>query len=761
MDFFQWLVLVVMLILAILAAGLYTLIVKCYRKVEQGTALILTGGTEPTVHFSRAIVVPFVRQAEIMDISIRRIEIFRHGCEGLICRDNVRADIKVAFFVRVNNTADDVLKVAQSIGARRASEVDKLVELFDSKFSEALKTVGKQFDFVELYTSRERFKEEILKIIGRDLNGYILDDAAIDYLEQTPVEKLDPNNILDAEGIKKITDLTAQQMILANQIRREKEKTIKKQDVVAREAILELERQQAEAEERQHREIATVAAREQAEARKIQEEERLKAERARIATEEEVAVAEENKRRQVLVAMRSRERTDAVEVERVERDRQLEATERQRVVTLADIAKEKAIEQERRAIQDVIRERVMVERAVVEEQERIKDTQEFATAERAKKVAITQAEQEAQEALVKQIKSAEAARDASRFQAEQELIAAEAKRNAAEKAAAAKKILAEGVIIEEAALGTAEATVIERKALAEAKGLEAKAAAMEKQGTADAAVLERKALAEAKGLEAKAAAMEKQGTADAAVLERKALAEAKGLEAKAAATEKQGTADAAVLERKALAEAKGLEARAEATQRQGEAEAVALQARLAAEASGITEKAEAMKLYNEAGKEHEEFKLRLEKEKAVELAAIDAQREIAEQQGSIMAKAMESAHIDIVGGEAAFFDRITNAIAGGKTIDRFVDNSQVLTDIKGALLNGSGNGRQFQERLREFISQFKLTSEDVKNLSIAALIGKMMGMTAEEGMRKELESLLGAFRTAGLSDNPAAMLSLK
>jgi len=36
-----------------------------------------------------------------MDISVKTIEIARTGREGLICRDNIRADIKVTFFVRV------------------------------------------------------------------------------------------------------------------------------------------------------------------------------------------------------------------------------------------------------------------------------------------------------------------------------------------------------------------------------------------------------------------------------------------------------------------------------------------------------------------------------------------------------------------------------------------------------------------------------------------------------------------------------------
>ena len=692
--------------------GVVAMVMRCYRKVEQGTALIIIGPKEPTVHFSGAVVWPIFNQAEIMDISVRRIEIFRHGSEGLVCKDNVRADIKVAFFVRVNNNEDDVRQVAQCIGVERASETQALIELFDAKFSEALKTVGKNFDFVDLYTSRDSFKDQILQVIGRDLNGYILDDAAIDYLEQTPIEKLDPQNILDSEGIKKITDLTAKQQILSNDITREKEKVIKKQDVEAREAILELERQLAEAEEKQHREIAQVTARERAEARKVEEEERLKSEKARIITEEEVAIAEENKDRQIIVAQRNKERTDKVEAERVEKDRALAATERERVVALADIDKEKAIEIEKKAIQDVIRERVIVQRAVVEEEEKIKDTHEIATADRAKKVAVTDAEREAQESLVKEIKAAEASRDATRFQAEEQVLAAQAMRDAAEREAAAKKMLAEGTIAEEAAMGIAEANVLEKKAIAEATGQEAMAVAIEKEGTAEANVLEAKALADARGREAIA------------------VAEAKGQEAKAVAIEKEGSAEASVMGQK-----------------------------YTAEANGISDKAKAMKLFHEAGQDHEEFKLRLAKDKDIELAAIHAQEQIAEQQAGIVGNALKSARIDIVGGETEFFDKITNAIASGKTVDRWVNNSRVLTDIKETFFNG--DSEYFVDQIQSFAKQLNVGSEDIKNLSIAALVAKMMGLTDDAGTLGELKGLLGTIRSAGVGDNPIAALKAK
>ncbi len=661
--------------------------VKCFRKVEQGTALVRTGVTlrgssGVKVSFSGTLVWPVFHREEIMDISVKRIEIYRHGSEGLICKDNVRADIKVAFFVRVNNSAKDVLQVAQSIGCKRASDQAALIELFDAKFSEALKTVGKKFDFTDLYTEREKFKEEILAHLGTDLNGYVLDDAAIDYLEQTDVTKLDPSNILDAEGIKKITDLTAREQVFANDINREKEKTITKQDVEAREAILELEKQQAEAEQRQKREIAEITVREQAQADKAREEEKLKSERARISTEEELGVQEENKLRQVIVAEQSKLRTHAVEQERVQRERDLEATERERVVELARIEKEKALEVERKKIQDVIRERVIVERAVVEEQERIKDTEELAAATRAKGVQVTAAEALAEEALIKEVKAAEAGKTAAKFQADEVLIEAEAQRQAAEKEALGKMKLAEAVQAETAASGLAEAEV----------------------------------------MDAKAGAVRNYGTAEAEVTARKG------------------------------------EAEADVIAKRGEAEAGALNQHYSAEAEGVAAKAEAMKKLDGVGKEHEEFKLHLDKEKAVELAEIEIKAKIAAEQAAVLAEALKQANIDIVGGDGQFFDRIINSITSGKQVDRMVGNSEVLSDIKSTFFNGSPE--YFQRKVRQFVGQFGIDAEDAKNLTVAALVTRMISLSSDDMLKSELQNLLGAAKSAGLADKKVGKLGL-
>ncbi|AKP50814.1 flotillin family protein [Cyclobacterium amurskyense] len=664
----------------------FAIIALFYKKVRQGEALIRTGFGGIQIATDKGMyVVPLFHKLEIMDISVKKIQIERLGSEGLVCKDNMRADIKVAFFVRVNNDIEFIKRVAQTIGAERASKIETLEDLFEAKFSEALKTVGKKFDFIELYEARREFRDEIVDIIGTDLNGYTLEDCAIDFLEQTPVNYLRADNILDAEGIKKITELTAEQNKKANFIKRDEEKVIRKQDVEAREAILELDRQLAEKEESQRREIANIKAREQADILKVAEEERLKSETARIATEEKVKVAEENMQRQIIVAEKNKERTNAVETERVEKDRMLEATERERIVTLAQIEKEKVVEVEKKNIQDVIRDRVALEKGVVQEQENMKDIEAFKTADRDKKVKITIAEGVAEEELIKVIKQAESKKEAMKQHAEEINIEAQAKKEASAKEAEGRKILAEATAKEEATIGLSEAQV----------------------------------------MHAKAEANERQGIVEALIIEKKALAEARGIEANAEAKRKDGLAEADVIKEKALADA-----------------------------AGIEEKANAMKKLDGVGKEHEEFKLKLDKELQVDLAEINIQKAIADAQAQVIGDALKTSKIDIVGGETMFFEQIIGQITKAKGFDRMVNNSTNIQEIKQALLgDGSGNEGELLSRIKDFAERYNISSEDIKNVTIANLLMTMQNQATDKNEQNVIGNLLSLAKGLGISGN--------
>ncbi len=656
-------------VVIVVIIGFFGLFKAFYIKVPQGTALIVNDmSSQPKVHFTGALVYPVIYKKEFMRISLLTLEIDRRGKDGLICHDNLRADITVAFYLRVNETTEDVLKVAKAIGVDRATDHQAVSTLFSAKFSEALKTVGKQFDLAKLFEDRQNFRDRIVDVIGKDLNGYALEDVAIDYLEQTPKSALDPNNIFDSEGIRKITEITAFHNIETNQKERDQELAIQKKNVETREASLALERQQANAEARQKREIDNIRSREQAETLCVQEEERLKSEQARIQTQQEIEIREENRMREVEVAQQNRTRAVTIEEERVIRARELEIVAREREVELQRIDKEKALEEERKNISNVIRERIAVDKTVAQEEERIKEVREISEADRMRQVVVINAQAEAEESMVRQVKKAEADETSAKHKALEISTMAQAELEASAKQAESKKRLAEGIEAEHAALGLAEARV--RQATAEAE---------EKEGLVLANITAEKMLAEARGLkekgmsealvqEAKAAAQQKQGFAEAKVLEEKLSAQARGDEQQAIAKEKLGLADAKIMEEKLAAQARG-------EGQLGAAQAEVIRQRLKAEADGLTDKFKSMDHLSDTARAHEEFRMRLEKEFEQSMAAIVANKEIAREQADVLAAALAKMNIDIVGGDGSFFNTFSKSLSLGKAVDGFMGKS--------------------------------------------------------------------------------------
>ena len=719
-------------------AGIAVMVKKFYIKVSPGQALINNKtGDEISVSFTGGLVLPIIHRGEVMDLSVKMIEIERRGREGLTCMDNMRADIKVAFFVQVSHDAEKVKQVAARIGTARASHVETLHTLFSAKFSEALKTVGYQMNFLQLYSDRAEFRKKIFTHITTDLDGYELTDVVIDYLEQTPLEALDPENTLDAEGIRAITKITKEKEVETNRLRNEAQMQIEQQNTAAQEVITKQEATRKTNIAAREREAIVAQARERAETDKEVQKAVLQSNTARIRTEEEVQIAEEDKKRQVEVAAKNRERVVGVETERVIKDRQLEAISREREVELSRIEKEKLIEVQKKEIADTVRARIAVDRTVAEEEERIKGVRVMEEAKRNRDSALMIAETQAQEKLVKDIKGAEAQEKAATHLAKERLIMAEADLEVRR---------AEGIQAEAAAPGLAAVRV-----------KEADAGAFEKRGFIEARVEKEKLLAQAEGekqkglalvevQQAEALAVQARGAADAHVIESRLLAEAKGKEADAVANEKIGMAQARVAEAEAVAVEKRGFADASTIKEKGAAEAGALHNKMSAEAKGISEKMIAMKSMEGTAREHEEFRLKLENSRLIQMQGLEIQAKIAAEQSRVLGEAFKNAKIDIVGGDGAFFDRFVNAISLGKSIDAVVQKSTTVNAIAEDYLSGE---RSLAGDIKDVLQRPAVGAGDIKDLSVAALIFKLAGdATGDE--KSKLMSLVDAAKKLGL-----------
>lgn len=172
--------------LFVVVLGALLLVAKCYRRVLPGKALVLTTPRGIVVRRGGTIVLPILHHADEIDLTVVPIRIERRKEAALLTRDQQRAEIDTTFLLRVANTDDDILKVANSVGCARATNLTELTSLFGAKFTSALVTVVCHLSFDELVTKRADLQDKIMDVIGRDLNGYTLDDLAIDRVERAP-----------------------------------------------------------------------------------------------------------------------------------------------------------------------------------------------------------------------------------------------------------------------------------------------------------------------------------------------------------------------------------------------------------------------------------------------------------------------------------------------------------------------------------------------------------------------------------------------
>ena len=764
------------LILVIAGGALFFIVISLFlfiKKIKPGEAGVRTGVGGITVAKDYMLRVPGLQQLQIMDLSVKKLEVVRKGKDGLICEDNIRADIEVVFYVRVNDEKveidgktdfHDIKTVATQVGCERASEIELLKQLFEAKFSEALKSAGKKMQFEALYTDRIPFRQEIIKTIGDDLNGYTLEDVAIDYLEQTPLDAHDPNNVLDSVGRAKIVELTAEMEEKENQRKvnrdeeinkqnRDMELQIKEKDIQTEVAQRALDRENEQDLAAQTREVEVTKAIEVAETEKKVQENRKISETARIETEQHVEERSVDKDRAVQEA---RVKLDA-DLLRLEEEKkqtgQKAEVDRERLVGLAVQEKEAVIIA---AAFDVAESKAGLEAkekdVTTQHQQRL-DVEADMSAERARRVLNIEAEARAQADQKRDLIAAQADYDvrqkkadalkyedvtkaeADKLEAEQTAeqiqITADAEAKASEKRNYAMQQEAEGTAAMQAAAGYAEANVM--KAKAEAKTVDAEAE--KAQGLAEAAVIE--AQGKASGT-AKAA----EGEGEAKGISAKGVAEGKSIEAK-------GTAEGVAIESKGVAEGKSVEAirlaEAQGAEKMGLAEALAK-----------TEMAKAIELFNKASQDHEEFRLQLDKDKDVELADINIKKDIADAQARVMGEALKSANIDLVGGEQDFFDRVVSSVSQGKVVDRLVDNSQTITDVKNTFFNGDPD--HLKNKLASWIKASGLKSEDVKNLTISALLASMVSKTEDNSLRGLMRAAEKAVRGTEIGSELASTI---
>ncbi|MDK9756576.1 peptidase, partial [Vibrio sp. D173a] len=625
---------------------------------------------------------------EFMDITRKKISVVRSGrkdqegeeYEGLHCRDNIRADLKVDFYIGVNHEEEDIVRVAKLFTAHDASNLERLKEHFQPKFSEALKTAVKQFEFEELLTNRRAFRDAVVEVIGSEMDGFKIYDVVIDKVDQTALDAHSPGNILDVEGIRKISAITAQKNTETNAIRQDERTTIKKKNVEAEANRLQLDKQEKESIARTQREIDIIKAQEEALAAEKREEYERITKLAELETEEEVAKKRESVEMEVEMTRIANQRQVAIQQEELNRSVETERVRTSTEVAEREMQKETTVEEAMKSVAETRSQRVEIERKIAREEEETENLRVNERVNREKRIKLTEAEAVAESAQIELLVAARAEKDAARERSERILIENEA-----------------------------ELKVKTRDA-------ENELAVKTRQAEAEQVVTTKRAEAEFVAKDREAAAKERMAQAEKELISATGLAEVEVERERALAIKETGEAEAYTL------------------QSAGEAEAQALRAKGLAEAEAQTARFEAAQQYDDHTREHDKWVMQLQQEKDLELARIDAQKTVVGANAQALGEALSKADIRLFGGEG--MEQIRRTIMDAAVVDAKFNESEVLNPLVSDYVNGN---RSLPQDIKDVLESTELKSSDLSNVALASLLNSQGG--AAELMKKIQSSL--------------------
>ena len=389
---------------AIVVAIIVWLLHWLYLRSSKEHSFVRTGlGGQKVVLGGGAFVLPIVHDVIPVNMNTLRLEVARGRDKALITKDRMRVDVMAEFYVRVKAEAQAVADAAQTLGTRTL-EPEKLRELIEGKFVDALRTAAAEMTMEELHEKRGEYVRRVRHSVAEDLlkNGLELEAASLTQLDQTAMEFFNPSNAFDAEGLTRLTEQIERRKKQRNDVEQDTMISIRTKNLEAEKLALEIDRDAEYARLSQEREVEIRRAQQRAElARERADSERL-SETAQITTREAIEKARIATDRALEEERIAKERD--LQAREIERRKALELAEQQRSI---EIAQQSKAESEARAAADLARAKA------VAEEERVFTARETEMATRRKQVELIDASRDAEREALRLTMAAAAEMQAS------------------------------------------------------------------------------------------------------------------------------------------------------------------------------------------------------------------------------------------------------------------------------------------------------------------------------------------------------------
>ena len=395
--------------------GLFSIVIlgivfsRLYRKTTKELTFVRTGfGGEKVVVDGGALILPILHDYIDINMQSMKVTVARSKSDSFITKDRMRVDITADFYIRVGEDRESISRAAQTLG-KKTVDLRELTGLIEGKLIATLRSVASSMEMKELHEKRDEFSSQVKNAIEADLskNGLQLESVSLTSLDQTAKEFFNENNAFDAEGLTRLTQTIEERKKLRNDIERSTEVQIAQKNYETQSEKFEIQRKQAEAEATQQTKIANFQAEQEALRAKEAESRRKEAEEAKIVANKAIEEAQINKARAI----------ETVEIEKARAIREAEIN-KEKAVELANQSKNieiaKKVEEEA-AAKTLANEKKALEAASFE---KIKTSSETEQAERAKKLALIEAQKEAEQLSIEKTVAAKAEKEAEENLAE-------------------------------------------------------------------------------------------------------------------------------------------------------------------------------------------------------------------------------------------------------------------------------------------------------------------------------------------------------
>lgn len=402
------------IVLLLLSVWAYT---RVYVITPTNEAFVRTGGIflkQKTVILNGGcVVLPGFHEITRVPLRELSIDVERTGKLAVRTKDYLRAEMRVTFYVCIAPDQDDVRTAAARLSNQGRITPDDIKNALEKRADDAIRAAAKTKNLAEIDSDKLGFAQEVLNLIEPDIKkvGLTLNNIAISEIEES--NTYDTDNFFDAQGVRLRTETVQRSIQQKREVELLTQVTIEQKELTAQKQSLQLQQEKESALLAQQLEVEAMRAKRAREIQESKDREAAATQRNKILQEK--AVEEEDILRQLSVKQKQ---IDA-DIELEERNKKLKVTQalQKQEAEMAEIARQQAVDASRLTAQIEVAEAEKLSRTAQQEaaiaiaqkeQERflteaerakaeasVTTATEVEKAERAQRLALINAQQEA------------------------------------------------------------------------------------------------------------------------------------------------------------------------------------------------------------------------------------------------------------------------------------------------------------------------------------------------------------------------------